>query len=336
MANLKISGVYTSTIGSFPLDDSDANRRRCIEDLLDVAVDFPTYPQLIDMSKQFLDDLAKMNCGIILEKGRYKLDTKVLEQDVSPPGLGQFLWALRYLEEKGVRKKVKLKAAMTGPFTLASQVEIKSGTFPFNTAVSSLELVKQFAHILSKSCEKVSEEASVISIDEPILVVLVGARIAFNYQDEDIIEVYNSISKACRDRFVGTHVCGGISPRLAKILLRTEMDFLSHEFHDTPKNIDAYAPKEVKENRKMLSVGCVSSKNPRLESTQEVLSVMKKFRKYGEDLIFTPDCGFKNLIVDGSKEKGYTLSMKKLETMVEAAKIFRGSALSNSSLAGGL
>jgi len=323
VADLKVSGFYTSTIGSFPLDDSVANRKRCMENLLELGIDFPTYPQLLDMGKQFLDDLTKQDCGIVLEKGKYKLEGREIEKDVSPPGLEPFFWTRRYLEERGLKEKTKLKAAITGPFTLASYIETKTGTFPFNTAVSDLELVKQLAHVLSKSCKMLSKEADVISIDEPILGVIVGTRMAFKYQKEDIIEIYNGLRKACGDKFVGTHICGRISPTLAKTLLRTELDFLSHEFYGSPENINVYAPKELKESGKVLSVGCLSSRNSRLESPKEILDVMKKFRKYGDTLIFTPDCGFKNLVVNGSKEKGYEISIKKLRNMVEATKKLR-------------
>jgi len=320
---LKVSGIHTSTIGSFPFEDSPANRRRCIEDLLDIGIDFPTYPQLVDMCKQFLDDLAAQDLRIITENERYRLLGKEIKTDISPPGLGPFLWTSRYLEEKGVKDKVKLKAAVTGPFTLASRIETKKGVFPFNTAISDMDLVKQLTAVLVKSCEKVSKEASMISIDEPILGVIVGARTAFRYREEDMIVGYNALKEACGGKFVGTHICGRISPNLADALLKTDLDFISHEFHDTPENINVYTSKKLEDSGKVLSVGCVSSKDPRLESIGEILEVMEKFQQYGEDLIFTPDCGFRNLIVDGSKEKGYETAIRKLKNMVEASMKFK-------------
>jgi 5-methyltetrahydropteroyltriglutamate--homocysteine methyltransferase len=322
VADLKVSGIHTSTIGSFPLEDSVVNRQRCVEDLLDLGIDILTYPQLSDMGRQFLNDLAGCNSGVILKKGRFKLKGQEIGQDVPPPGLELFFWTLKYLEEIEAKEEVNLKAAITGPFTLASYIETGDGPFPFNTAVSNLELVRQLARILSKSCKKVSEEASVLSIDEPILGVIVGARIPFGYREEDIIETYNNLMKACGDRFVGTHICGRLSPKLVKTLLRTKLNFLSHEFHDTPENKDRYDSKELEESGKVLSVGCLSSRNPRLESPREILGVMEKFRKYGDNLIFTPDCGFKHLVVNGSKEKGYEISIEKLKNMIEAVKKF--------------
>ena len=165
--------------------------------------------------------------------------------------------------------------------------------------------------------------AGLVSIDEPVLGVMVGAHMPFGIREEDIIDVYNTFKKACGGKAVGTHICGRIFPLLAKTLLGTELDFISHEFFDSPENIKSYVPKEVKKSGKVLSVGCLSSKKPRLESPDEILEVMRKFRIYGDDFIFTPDCGFRPLIVDGSKEKGYVTSIKKLRNMVVAANKFR-------------
>jgi len=322
VADLRADGVHTSVIGSYPLEDSPANRARCIEDLLRVGIDFPAYPQLFDMGKQFLDDLVKQDIGIASEGHWYTLRANELREDGSPPGLEPFFWSVRYLEERGVRETINLKAAITGPFTLASYIQTRSGMFPSNTALSSPELVKQLSSILSKSCEKASSEAAVISIDEPILGTIVGARILFGHSDEDIVQAYSSLKKACKQRLVGTHICGRLSPRLAEILLKTDLDFLSHEFHDSPQNKEIYSPEKLEEAGKVLSVGCLSSRNPRAESSEEILRTMEEFRRYGSNLIFTPDCGFRPLRVLGSEEEGYQISIRKLRNMVEAARRF--------------
>ncbi|HDO21137.1 MAG TPA: hypothetical protein ENG81_06485 [Candidatus Bathyarchaeota archaeon] len=315
-----MEGFYTSTIGSFPLEDSEANRERCIRDLITLGIDFPTYPQLTDMGKQFLDDLIRQDCGIIVEKGRYKLADRKIRMTVQPPGLDPFLWAIKYVKDRGL--KVKIKAAITGPFTLSSYIEIRKGVSPFNTALSKIELIEQFAHIISESCRVASRDAGMISIDEPILGVIVWMRIPFKYAEEDIVRIFNDLRESCGNVLTGTHICGRISPKLANILLKTNLDFLSHEFYDSPENIRIYDPNALKRNGKILSVGCVSSKNPRIESPQEILDLMMKFKNYGECLIFTPDCGFRNLIVNGSREKGYEIAIKKLKNMVKAVAMF--------------
>jgi len=318
---LKIKGFYTSTIGSFPLDDSEANRERCIKDLIDLEIDFPAYPQLTDMGKQFLDDLVRQGCGVIWENGKYKMADKSIGFITQPLGLEPFLWTVKYVRERGLAFNVK--AAITGPFTLASYIEVKAGTAPFNTALSDINLVEEIMQAVSETCRATSRDASMISIDEPILGVIVGAKIPFKYTEVDVKRILNSIRDYCGETITGIHVCGRISHKLASILLGTSMDFLSHEFHDSPENMKVYSPKDLRDSGKILSIGCVSSRDPRIESVEEILKLMKMFRDYGDCLIFTPDCGFRNLIVDGSREKGYEVAINKLRNMVEATKRFR-------------
>ncbi len=322
---MKLKGFYTSTIGSFPLDDSESNRERCLKDLINLGIDFPVYPQLTDMGRQFLDELVKQNCGITVKGEKYMLSGSEIGLSVQPPGLEPFQWAVKYLREKNL--KMNIKAAITGPFTLASYIEVGLGTTPFNTAVSNIKLIDYLAQIISESCSVASKEASMISIDEPILSVIVGKKIPFKYEEGDIIRILNALREKCGEVPVGIHVCGKISPKLADLLLKTSMDFLSHEFHDTPENLDVFNPKYLKESGKILSVGCVSSKNSYVESAQEILDLMNRFRSYGDCLIFTPDCGFRNLIVGGSKEKGYEVAIRKLRNMVEATMKFKGDHL---------
>ena len=323
MVGLRLSGVLTSTIGSFPLDDTVFNRKRCIEDLLKIGIDFPAYPQLGDMGEQFLVDLVAQDSGIIADGGAYKLKDKHIREDVSPPGLSPLLWTVQYLEEIGVRGKVRVKAPITGPFTLASYIQTGTGAFPFNTAASNPELVRQITSIVEKCCEEASKYAEMISIDEPVLGIIVGLKTTFGHKEDDIINMFNRLKEACGDRIVGTHICGRISPKLADILLRTELDFLSHEFCDTPENAEIYPPRKLKESGKVLSVGCLSTKNPKVETSDEILKVMKRFREYGDCLIFTPDCGFRKLLTKNlNHEEAYTVSMKKLKNMVEAARKF--------------
>ncbi len=326
MAELKIQGISTSIIGSFTIEDTEANRKRCVDDLISLGLDYPSYPQLSEMGPQFLNDLTKHGSGVQQEKNRYRLSGKKIESDGFPLGLEPFFWTTNYLNKKGLAGTVKLKAPITGPFTLASYIETKPGAFPYNTAVSDPNLVNQLAEALSESCKAVSESAYMVSIDEPILSVLVGAKSAFGYRDEDIIGVYNSLKEACGDRIVGSHICGRISPKLADILLKTELDFISHEFSEMPQNTALYSPDKLREHGKVLSVGCVSTKNPRIESPHEILKMMKQFNGYREALIFTPDCGFRKLLGNNmGTEEAYRISMDKLRNMVAASKEFRAS-----------
>ena len=322
---LRIDGIHTSTIGSFPLEDSPESRARCMDDMIRVGIDLPNYPQLIEMGEQFLEDLITWGTGIVKRGSRYWLEGEKIEKAQLPPGLEPYLWTVKYLKERGLLGRIKLKACITGPFTLASYINIKEGFFPYNTAISDAERIRELVEILAMACERMSNSASVISIDEPLLGVVVGRSIPFSYDGEFIIKVYNRLKGACGDSFVGTHICGRISPLLADILLETELDFISHEFHDTQSNFNVYDPERFRDSGKVMAVGCVSTKNPKIESVDEILNIARRaMERFGRDLILTPDCGFRNMIVEGSREKGYTISVRKLVNLVKASSKLKG------------
>ncbi|MEM1515369.1 MAG: hypothetical protein QXH24_04895 [Candidatus Bathyarchaeia archaeon] len=312
-----LKGYYTSTIGSFPLTDTEDNRRRCLKDLIALRIDYPAYPQLTDMGKQFLDDLASQNSGISFYQGEYKITKKEINVDVKPPGLEPFLWTVNYIEKRGLG--VKIKAPVTGPFTLASYIMVSDRRSLADRAIGDINLIEQIAQIISKTCNIISKKAEMISIDEPILSIIVGLRVIFKYSENEIKKVLDFIRNNCGNTLTGIHVCGRISPKLANILLGTELDFLSHEFYDTPANMRVYSPNDIKKSGKILSVGCLSTRKPNVESVEEIAEFMRKFKGFGDCLIFTPDCGFRNLIIDNSSEKGYYVAMKKLRNMVKAA-----------------
>jgi len=303
-----LEGLYTATMGSFPLDDSVNNRTRVLEDLIALNIDFPNYPQLIDMGKQFLLDL---------EKGW------------SSPGIELFDWAVEYIKNRNLLNTVKLKACVTGVFTLASYIKIEkprsSGVMPLsNTALTDISRLEKLTVALSETCKKIGRNASMVFIDEPILSFMVGKnRILYELDEETIVQIYNRLREACGETYVGTHICGRISPLLAKILLKTNLDILSHEFHDIPDNFHLYGKKNLIETCKTLAVGCLSTKNQNVESVEEISTYIEKYtKKYGKNMVFTPDCGFRNLIVNGSKEIGYDLAIQKLKNMCKALSIY--------------
>lgn len=298
---MNLEGFYIATIGSFPLDDSEENRARIVDDLIDIGVDFPNYPQLIEMGKQFLDDI---NNGLL------------------PPGVEPLDWTTRYLARKGLKNEVKLKACLTGPFTLAFYVKkdiTASNPSLYNTMLADKEKVNEYVDILSETCKVYGKEAKMIFIDEPVLSLIVGKRILLGYTENDIVNIYNKMRSACGNVFVGTHVCGRISPLLANTLLKTDLDILSHEFYGTPENFTVYSRRDLEANDKTLAIGCLSAKEPRVESTEDVKAIVEQStEKYGKPLIFTPDDGFGSLIVNGSKEAGYKIALQKLRNMKKA------------------
>jgi 5-methyltetrahydropteroyltriglutamate--homocysteine methyltransferase len=276
-----------------------------MDDLLRLGIDFPNYPQLQEMGHQFLNDI---------------------HQGVTPPGVEPVQWTATYLKHKRPHHRSHLKACLTGPFSLAFYTKTKptKATSLLNTALVDHEQVMQYANILSETCRAYARLSQVIFIDEPLLTLLVGQRILLGYSKHDIIHVYNTLRNACGNTIVGTHVCGRISPLLANILVKTDLDILSHEYSGTPDNFAVYDRASVTTHEKILALGCVSTTDTRVESIDEIHQFMDKaITKYGLPLIFAPDDGFGGLRVDGSQEQGYQVALHKLHHMTRAVSIIK-------------
>jgi 5-methyltetrahydropteroyltriglutamate--homocysteine methyltransferase len=285
-------GPYTATMGSFPLEDTEDNRRKVIQDLVRLQIDFPNYPQLQDMGTQFLNDI---------------------EQGIHPPGIEPLEWTVQYLQRNKLTEKVRLKACITGPFTLSSYLLTKE---QYQTPLRNQKLI-EFTNLLEETCRRIGQVAHLGFIDEPILSLIFGRRrILYGYDEEDVISTYNRLCEFFSDILVGTHICGRISPLLAQTLLRTDLDILSHEYHDTPQNFNQYHPNEVQQNEKTLAMGCVSTKHIAIESVEEIHAFMKKATtKYGRTIIFTPDCGFGTLFIEESQRASYKIAIQKLQNL---------------------
>ncbi|MBS7609602.1 hypothetical protein KEJ19_03400 [Candidatus Bathyarchaeota archaeon] len=315
--------LYTSTIGSFPLEDSPENRIRCLRDLLRLGIDLPNYPQLMDMGGQFLEDMASEDTGIVKRDDAFWLIGKELEKPERPPGVEPFLWTKDYLEKEGVKPSLGLKACLTGPFTLASYIKVSESPSLFGTALMKEDIVWGLTEALQETFKVFSQGAQAVSIDEPILSSIVGRRILFGYKADSIMEVLDTLAKVSPNTFTGIHICGRISPLLAESLLATKLDFLSHEFTSIPENFEVYSPQKLADGGKVLAIGCVSTQRAIAENVKEIKDFMIKCLRYGNVLIFTPDCGFRNLMPDGSRHKGYMVAMAKVGNMVKAIREVR-------------
>lgn len=290
-------GPYTATIGSFPLKDTEENRRKVIQDLIALQIDFPNYPQLQDMGTQFLHDI---------------------EQEIHPPGIEPFEWTVQYLQRIKLIEKVRLKACITGPFTLSSYLLTKE---QYQTPLRNQKLM-EFTSLLEETCRRIGQTAHLAFIDEPILSLIFGRRrILYGYDEEDVISSFNRLREAFGDILVGTHICGRISPLLAQTLLQTDLDILSHEYYDTPKNFNQYQPYDVLQKEKTLAMGCVSTKQMNIESVEEIHAfIQKAIAKYGPNVIFTPDCGFGTLFIEESQRASYEIAIQKLRHLSTAIK----------------
>lgn len=312
--------IYSSHVGSFPIEYSDKNVVKAFEDMVNIGIDIIPYPQLRDFVKMFLEPLAET--GFLHKYGDiYVWSGKRL--DVLPKRLPREIYLISNMYEK-YGGKILLRAPVTGAFTLASQIYLdKENTSLFNSLLKNRDIVLED---LSRYVKNIINNLVrlgyyLIIIDEPVLSMMIGGRrILFNYKALDIIEYYNFLAEKC-SKMIGTHVCGRISPRLAQILLKTHLNILDHEYKDSPENFETYSFKMLEENDKYISVGCTSSKNSRVESVEEILKYIDKaYKLYGERLyIVKGDCGFRGL---KGVPNAYNISINKLRNLVSALKSF--------------
>lgn len=312
--------IYSSHVGSFPLEYSSKNVLKVFKDMVNIGIDIIPYPQLRDFVKMFLEPLTET--GFLSKyEDIYVWNGKRL--DVFPKS---FPREISFISEicKKYGKKILLRAPVTGAFTLASQIYLdKENVSLFNSLLKNRDIVLEDLSRYVKSIinNLIKLGYYLIIIDEPVLSMMVGGRrILFNYKAMNIIKYYNFLAERC-SKMIGTHVCGIISPRLAEILLETDLDILDHEYKDSPENFKTYSFKMLEENDKYIAVGCLSSKNSRIESVEEILRYINKaYKLYGERLYMVKgDCGFRGL---KGFPNAYDISISKLRNLVLALKSF--------------
>ncbi len=309
----------TSHVGSFPLPYSSGNLDRVINDLWRIGIDAPPYPQLRSFIDIYLQPLADE--GILRSRGGfYFLDSR--EKITQLKDFEARIPEAEYFAEmvKGSRIGFKwLRGPVTGVFTLASRIytvdDVNRGLYAtLLRDHSALEHIVGYVHRMLKYLHGLGY--NVLFIDEPVLGVIVGKRrILLGYTEEEIKNVINNVYDGIGGEH-GIHVCGRISPRLFKLLSGTEsIDILNFEFHDNPLNIEFIDQGLLEENDKILAPGVASSKNPVVESMEEIRGLLLRIRERAGDRIdlVSADCGFGGLSVeDGDPYKAYMIGIEKL------------------------
>lgn len=310
---------YTTYVGSFPLDYSTENFKRIVRDVVNVGISYPTLPQLRSFIDMFVEPLVNVNAVRRCLRGFTALNlNNVLS---SKPNIPEYLWALEPLGS--LRDRVRgVRAAVTGPFTIASQIHMGNGGTGLSSSIladkDSTQKIVEYIFSVVKWVEGLGVD--MICIDEPILSVMVGRKlIMLNYTQDEIINTLNRVLDVkCLS---AVHVCGAISPKLAEILLNTRVKVFDHEHHDTPRNLEVYRRGDLEKYDKLLSIGVVSSKSRNVESIDEVKSLItRSLNLYGSRVFaFKPDCGFTSLKgLFKTPEEAYSVSLSKLKTIVEA------------------
>ncbi len=330
---MKIAPIATNLVGSFPLEYNRDNFERALHDQLESGLDYVSYPQLADMNEMFLEPLVD-DSTVVSEGGRY-----VVTQGFDPrPGRKVKRWVEDAREILRRKAQVPLKACVTGPFTLASNLDVSGSRrkpFPGGYVDLMVEhpwVIEKLTEYVRRICIHYSSLSEIVSVDEPYLSIIVGRR-------KNLLELGMSPAQASDllleslDRPLSAikthsciHVCGSIGQELAESLLETETEILSHEFSGTERNFEVYGPSEVEARGKILSIGVVTASPTEDEGGSEPVGLVRKrmehaVERYGADrLMFSPDCGFRPLGGLLGEEDGYQLSVRKIQAMTEARR----------------
>lgn len=258
--------VYTTHVGSMPLNYSRENIRRAFSDMASIGLDYPPIPQLRSFIDMYMDPLRR--AGAVRREGaRYLVgDLESTPEEAAIPELEDFSWAVGQ-DFKGLG----VRFCVTGPFTLASNILLKPGGSPLMDSVLKLKrfvldaITGYVAHFVRRAAET---GAGMVVVDEPVLTLMVGRdRALFGYTMEEILNALERAFEGVGCRFRGVHTCYRIPPMLARALLECEeLNYLDHEFADSPTNMDAYTREELESHGKLLGMGS-SRPSPRESRT---------------------------------------------------------------------
>jgi len=331
-------GLFTTVVGSWPLSNNNENMNKVFNDLVKLGIDYPCYPQLISMITQFLSPLSEQLDPLDQREQKFFLssDFKIPSEPIAIE-YGHFI--VNFLKEHSIiRDSIKgTKACLTGPFTLTSELILEGNLakgvnlqiYNEPRALMIDWIIDKFADIMKKTAKAYNKMGiDIVSIDEPILSLLVGRKIFF-HSEEFIIETLNKTLSEIK-QFPSIHVCGKISPMLRDILLQTDVKILDHEFISNERNFNVFERKHFENTEKFLAMGSVKSNIPEKKSdnikdyVEEVNflknHIKKGIQKYGkENLIIKPDCGFGALKKAFNNENfAYQIVLNKLRNMVIA------------------
>lgn len=318
--------MYTTYVGSFPLDYNRENIERIMRDVSTISIDYPCYPQLMDFVAQFLEPLVKANILVKRPWGYLLISEVKVSVDVSDAER-QALIAVDYVKASGLSKYFKgLRACVTGPFTLASRIYLKEPPSPSNTLLAQLEYLEPLVNYLRRIIRDFLDMGyKYINVDDPYLSVMVGARaILHGCSPDDIMDLLDKLARSIPS-ISGIHVCGRISPHLAELLVQSYFSILDHEFVDSPANFNSYTRDMLEDYDKFLGVGVVSSKFAAVEDLSKAISILERaIKRYGLERVrmVKPDCGFRGLRgAQRTVELAYSIALRKLKVVKEARDI---------------
>ncbi|MHA1912889.1 MAG: hypothetical protein ACW97V_00835 [Promethearchaeota archaeon] len=328
---------FTTVVGSWPLTNTDGNMEKIFNDLIQIGIDYPCYPQLLSMVSQFLSPLSDKIDQLTEVNNHFYLSGD-FEIPKTPMALQYGEFINKFLNKRpNLSKQIKgTKACLTGPFTLASEIILKGdaakGIKPRVFAEPRGVMVEWVVEKLAIIMEKIGKAYSnmgidIISMDEPLMGVLIGRKTLFHSEDFMVRILNKSISEI--KSLSSIHVCGRISPKLRDILLQTEVNIIDHEFRTNEENFEIYNKKHLVDNEKLLALGTVKSKFSKVEGWEitdyiEKSSSLENYIRKGmeqfgmENLVIKPDCGFLPLKNSFGEKMAYDITIRKLKNMVQA------------------
>ena len=200
-------------------------------------------------------------------------------------------------------------------------------------AIMSREILEKLAEMMANIAKAYNEMgATIISMDEPTLALLVGKRKTLFHNEDTIIEILNKAIKPI-EKYSSIHICGRIAPKLCDILLSSNVKIMDHEFVNG-SNEGVFEKRMFEREDKTLAYGAIQSSVPfqkegSLETYVETEAVMvarlqKAVNEFGaENIILKPDCGFGGLLASFGPELAPEIVRRKLKMLSTAMKIVR-------------
>ncbi|MBN1857135.1 MAG: hypothetical protein JW846_09315 [Dehalococcoidia bacterium] len=283
--------MITTVIGSYPLkyeDLGDDAIRMSVDEQVRAGIDLVSDGQTrFDMIEYF----ARYIDGYTME------DKSVV---TGPIGHGH---ADVFVEDLKLAKSIhpRVKSPVTGPVTLVFSSRIKSGYAGYRDESLYLDTAAALLDI-ARALE--AEGAEWLQIDEPFLSVGAPMHIAR--------KAIEHIAKGVKIP-VALHVCGQVGKILPQLLEWDGLTLLSHGFMGE-KNDDVLQSDLLKNSPKMLGLGCIDTKSPKVESREDVVALIQKAKQHipMDRMIIHPDCGLRLMPHDAA--------FQKLSVMVAAAR----------------
>jgi methionine synthase II (cobalamin-independent) len=336
------TGLFTTCVGSLPLENTPENMKKGFNDQINVGIDYPCYPQLVGMNSMFLSPLSKVVEPLQDDNDKFSLsdDFKIPDKIVALE-YGEFM--VNFLKEfPHLKERIKgTKACLTGPFTLTGEIILRENMakgieptiFKEPRAIMDESLVEKFAEIMKRIGKAYNDMGiNIISMDEPTLGLIVGRK-PHIHNEEFIVEMLNKSMSEIKG-MSSIHICGRISPALRDIILQTDVKIMDHEFRGSEGNFKTFDKSHFENTDKYLAMGTVETKvvpikDGKVKDYVEDIDFLRGWIKRGidhfgkENLVIKSDCGLGPLLGTFGEELGYEIATRKLNNMVLALQEFK-------------